>query len=257
MTITRTPGMMDEEWDESKRYFLENPEEAKMMQTFFKDSKAVKSLMIQKEITNYYADKLRNGDQATASKLVALERDPELSHVYADGRKTGSKAISAHSSNQHMMAKFSKHMGGVPKDLQMRLRAIQARPVTIQEACRDGNVAALREFVRSQRAAGELDLELADSRGVTCLGHAVGANRIGVVKVLLELRADHTRCDEAGSSALHYAAGYGRKELLEFFVRAGTDVNARNAQGLTPLALAAKNGQQEMSELLTMYGGEM
>ena len=47
------------------------------------------------------------------------------------------------------------------------------------------------------------------------MGYAIGANRIAVVKLLLDNRANPYAVDSSGNSGLHYAAGYGRKELLE------------------------------------------
>ena len=54
-----------------------------------------------------------------------------------------------------------------------------------------------------------------DYKGITALGYAIGANRIAVVKLLLDSRANPYAVDSSGNSGLHYAAGYGRKELLE------------------------------------------
>jgi len=58
-------------------------------------------------------------------------------------------------------------------------------------------------------------LSCQDYKGITPLGYAIGANRIAVVKLLLDSRANPYAVDSSGNSGLHYAAGYGRKELLE------------------------------------------
>ena len=55
-----------------------------------------------------------------------------------------------------------------------------------------------------------------DYKGITPLGYAIGANRIAVVKLLLDSRANPYAVDSSGNSGLHYAAGYGRRELLEW-----------------------------------------
>ena len=60
-----------------------------------------------------------------------------------------------------------------------------------------------------------------DHKGITPLGYAIGANRIAVVKLLLDNRANPYAVDSSGNSGLHYAAGYGRKELLEYLLKAG------------------------------------
>ena len=51
------------------------------------------------------------------------------------------------------------------------------------------------------------------------MGYAIGANRIAVVKLLLDSRANPYAVDSSGNSGLHYAAGYGRKELLEYLLK--------------------------------------
>ena len=97
---------------------------------------------------------------------------------------------------------------------------------------------------------------LEDIKGITALGYAIGANRIAVVKLLLDNRANPYAVDSSGNSGLHYAAGYGRKELLEYLLKVGANVNQPNAEGLTPLAAATQNRQEATVQVLKAHGAQ-
>merc|ERR1719265_774720 len=93
-------------------------------------------------------------------------------------------------------------------------------------------------------------LDTQDHKGITALGYAVGANRIAVVKQLLDARANPHAVDASGNSGLHYAAGYGRKELLEYLLKIGVTAAQTNMQGQTPLAVATTNRQEAICKIL-------
>merc|ERR1719265_3117452 len=99
-------------------------------------------------------------------------------------------------------------------------------------------------------------LDTQDHKGITALGYAVGANRIAVVKQLLDARANPHSVDASGNSGLHYAAGYGRKELLEYLLKIGGNVNQPNAQGQTPISVATQNKQEAAIQILRAHGAQ-
>merc|ERR1719223_2396907 len=129
------------------------------------------------------------------------------------------------------MIKFSQKMGGLPKDLGPVLKKIDEASLTLHEAAKNGDLKAVQEFLERKKP-----LDAQDHKGITALGYAIGANRIAVVKLLLDNRANPFAVDATGNSGVHYAAGYGRKELVEYLLKVGTSVNQANAQGQTPLA---------------------
>merc|ERR1712083_1037539 len=143
--------------------------------------------------------------------------------------------------------------GGIPEDVKDSLLTIQKNPVTLHEACKMGNIQAVEEYLRPGGAV----IDEPDTKGVTALGYAIGANRTAIVKLLLDKKADLARCDTSGGSGLHYAAAYGRKELLDFVLKAGLPVNAKNTLGMTPLALATKNNMKDAVTMLKAKGGQM
>merc|ERR1712039_1084851 len=109
------------------------------------------------------------------------------------------QAAMEHSNNDSLMLKLNRAMGGLPEDVKEKLVTIQKTPVTIHEACKMGDVAAVTSFLDQP---GDWPIDEQDAKGVSCLGYAVGANRPEVVKILLGKKADLGAVDKDGNSAL-------------------------------------------------------
>mmetsp|Transcript_59754 Transcript_59754/g.139181 ORF Transcript_59754/g.139181 Transcript_59754/m.139181 type:complete len:277 (-) Transcript_59754:103-933(-) len=255
--VSKPPSMVAEEWRETKKYLEENPEEGRRWETFSKDSKAVKISLQQSALDEYYNTKLNSGDEAVSNKLLGLNTNPEFAHIFEDVKRGGAQAAIQHSYNEPLMMKVSRAVGGVPEEVKEAISKIAAFPVTLQEACKMGEIKEVESYLKATDGSGKQNLEATDAKGVTCLGYAIGANRISIVKLLLEKKADATKCDASGSTGVHYAAAYGRKELLSFLIDGKVDVNAKNAQNLTALALATKNKQKDAIDILKQKGGVM
>merc|ERR1712108_76902 len=127
-------------------------------------------------------------------------------------------------------------MGGLPEELQPALKKIDETPLSLHEAAKMGDLKAVQEYMEKKKP-----LDAQDQKGITALGYAVGGNRIAVVKMLLDSRANPFAVDSNGNSALHYAAGYGRKELVEYLLKTGASVAQTNAQGRRALDVATQN----------------
>merc|ERR1711879_772907 len=125
------------------------------------------------------------------------------------------------------------------------LKKIEESPLSLHEAAKNGDLKAVQDFLGRKKP-----LDGQDHKGITALGYAIAANRIAVVKVLLDKKANPFAVDASGNSGLHYAAGYGRPELLEFLLSKGCSPNQQNAQGQTPLTVATGNKQQATVDLL-------
>merc|ERR1719428_1183819 len=125
-----------------------------------------------------------------------------------------------HYQDEELMLKFSRAMGGIPDEVQPALKKINDSPLSLHEAAKMGDLKSVQEYLEKKKP-----LDAHDPKGITALGYAVGANRIAVVKLLLDSRANPFAVDSQGNSALHYAAGYGRKELVEFLMKSGGNVN--------------------------------
>merc|ERR1711988_597927 len=141
--------------------------------------------------------------------------------------------------DEELMLKISQKMGGLPQELAPKLKKIDETPLNLHEAAKNGDLKAVNEYLAKKQP-----LDGQDQKGITPLGYAIGANRIAVVKLLLDNRANPFAVDAAGNSGLHYAAGYGRKELVEYLLKIGANVSRTNANGQTPLAVATTNRQE-------------
>jgi len=246
LEVTRTPGVDDSTWEDTKRYMEETPEEARRMESFSKDAKALRDWHQTNALYEYYQAKLGSGDDMVTSKLLGLERSPDFAHIFEDIKRSGAQAAMANYSNEPLMLKLSRAMGGLPEEVKSSLEKIHKSPVTIQEACKMGDTKSVKDYLN----APGMNIESKDAKGISCLGYAIGANRTAIVKLLMDKKADPAEVDTSGNSGVHYAAAYGRKDLLDFLIKNGGDVNKKNTAGQTPLALATKNKQAATIDLL-------
>jgi len=251
MEISRLPDIDDETWAEVKQYVESNPDTAKSLQNFAKNPEAMRGWLQTQAIAEHYNTKLANGDAPVQERVKSLEHDPELSAMFEDIKKNGLEAAMKYYQDEGLMLKISQKMGGLPSDLQPVLQKIEETPLTLHEAAKNGDLKAVEEFLQKKKP-----LDSQDHKGITSLGYAIGANRIAVVKKLLDNRANPYAVDSNGNSGLHYAAGYGRKELLEYLLKVGGNVNQPNAQGQTPISVATQNKQEAAIQILRAHGAQ-
>jgi len=251
MSLARVPGIDDATWAEVRGYLEGNPDIAKSLQKFSKNPDAMRGWLQTQAIAEHYNTKLESGEAPVQERLKALEQDPELSGLFEDIKKNGLEAAMKHYQDEELMLKISKKMGGMPEELAPTLKKIDETPLSVHEAAKNGDLKAVNEFLEKKQP-----LDAQDEKGITPLGYAIGANRIAVVKLLLDKRANPYAVDSKGNCGLHYAGGYGRKELLEYLIKSGANVNQSNAQGQTPLAVAMMNQQAASIQLLQQHGGK-
>lgn len=249
--VARVPNLDDPTWEEVKTYLHENPEMAKNMQKFAKDPEAMRGWFQTQAIAEHYGSKLQAGDEAVQQKMKALESDPELAHLFEDIKKNGLEAALKHTQNEELMLKISQKMGGLPKELEPKFKKIDETPMNFHEAAKRGDIKVVQEFLSKKQPIDTQDL-----KGITPLGYAIGANRIAIVKLLLDNRANPFSVDSSGNSGLHYAAGYGRKELSEYMLKMGVSAAQPNAQGQTPLTVAQINKHTACIQLLQAQGAK-
>merc|ERR1719159_1713230 len=236
MDLARVPGVDDATWDEVKAYLQGNPDMAKNLQKFAKNPEAMRGWLQTQAIAEHYNTKLANGDAPMQERMKSLESDPEFAPMLEDIKKNGMEAIMKYYNDEELMLKFSQKMGGLPEELNPVLKKIEEAPLTLHEAAKNGDLKAVQDFLGRKKP-----LDGQDHKGITALGYAIGANKIAVVKLLLDNRANPFAVDATGNSGLHYAAGYGRKELVEYLLKTDVSPGQANAQGQTPVALATQN----------------
>eukprot|EP00933_Yihiella_yeosuensis_P032741 TRINITY_DN2637_c0_g1_i2.p1 TRINITY_DN2637_c0_g1~~TRINITY_DN2637_c0_g1_i2.p1 ORF type:complete len:290 (-),score=75.80 TRINITY_DN2637_c0_g1_i2:332-1132(-) len=249
MQIARLPDIDDATWAEVKTYVESNPDTAKSLEKFAKNPDAIRGWLQTQAIAEHYNTKLSNGDAPVQERVKALELDPELSPIFEDIKKNGLEAAMKYYQDEALMLKISQKMGGLPSELEPTLKKIQETSLSLHEAAKNGDLKAVQEYLEKKKP-----LDAQDQKGITPLGYAIGANRIAVVKLLLDNRANPYAVDSSGNSGLHYAAGYGRKELTEFLLKVGTSVSQANAQGQTPMDVATVNKHEVIMQLLKSKG---
>mmetsp|Transcript_52986 Transcript_52986/g.98043 ORF Transcript_52986/g.98043 Transcript_52986/m.98043 type:complete len:268 (+) Transcript_52986:94-897(+) len=251
MSLARVPDVDDATWAEVKTYLQGNPDQAKNLQKFARNPEAMRGWLQTQAIAEHYGTKMNEKDEAVQQKLKALESDPELASIFEDIKKNGLEAAMKHTGNEELMLKISQKMGGLPKELDARFQKLQETPLTVHEAAKNGDLKSVQEYLTKKQP-----LDAQDVKGITPLGYAIGANRIAVVKLLLDNRANPFAVDSNGNSGLHYAAGYGRKELVEYLLKLGVSVNQANSQGQTPLSVATQNRHQDVVQILKARGAQ-
>jgi len=249
MEITRIPDVDDATWAEVKQFVEGNPDTAKALQKFAKNPEAMRGWLQTQAMAQHYGAKLESGDAPVQERIKALEHDPELAPVLEDIKKNGLEAAMKHLQDEELMLKFSQKMGGMPQELQSTMKKIDDASLTLHEAAKNGDLKAVQEYLERKKP-----LDSQDHKGITPLGYAIGANRIAVVKMLLDSRANPFAVDSSGNSGLHYAAGYGRKELCEYLLKTGASVAQANAQGQKPLHVATQNKHDIVIQLLKSHG---
>jgi len=241
MEIARAPQLDDTTWAEVKRYLEDNPELARSMQKIARNPEALHGGLLMQAFAEHYSTKLMDADTPVRDRMQLLEQDPDLSPICAEIKSHGLEAAWKHYQDEELMVRIGRKMGNGRDDP----ANAQKKHATLHEAAKAGDLKAVQDFLSKP-----LPLDAQDAEGITALGYAIGANRIGVAKLLLDRRANPFAVDSSGNSALHYAAGYGRLELLEYLLKVGASVNQSNAQGQTPFAVAKLNDQQHTIRVL-------
>lgn len=249
MQIARLPEVDDGTWSDMKSYLENNPEIAKGLQNFTKNPQAMRGWLQTQAIAEHYQSQLESGDNSLSQKVHELETDNEIKHVFDEIKTNGLQAAMKYWDDEELMKKISQKMGGVPNQLAPTLQKIDDTPLSIHEAAKQGDLKAVLEYLKKKQPVDAHDI-----RGITPLGYAIGANKVAVVRSLLEANANPSVVDTGGNTGLHYAAGYGRRELAEYLIHIKANVNKANAQGQTPITVASLNKHQVTIDLLAQNG---
>jgi len=256
LEILHNPEMEEWEWEDYKSYLQANPDEALRLLEESTNPDCIRKQKTMTAIADVWRKMMDDDADEFSKKIKALEEDPEFAAMFAELKAYNWNDVARHMESSDLMMKVSRRMGGVPRDAKLKADKIRKTPITLQEACKFGDIKALQNYLSEAQAAGvSADIDAKDHKGITCLGYAVGANRMNVTKLLMESKADTTKVDNLGNTSLHYAAAYGRKDMADFLLGCGLQVNAKNDAGFTPLALASRNKQKVAVTFLTERGG--
>ncbi|KAH8853078.1 Tankyrase-1 [Schistosoma japonicum] len=142
-------------------------------------------------------------------------------------------------------------------DVEMVRRLITAHHYS---TCPDGASNELcNEASESCTTATPLDLincRDIDGRHSTPLHFAAGYNRLAIVELLLQHKADVHAKDKGGLVPLHNACSYGHAKVAELLIQYGANVNVTDLWRFTPLHEAAAKGKFDICRLLLKHGAD-
>eukprot|EP00439_Symbiodinium_sp_Y106_P069862 s133_g12.t1 len=270
--ILRSPKMTDVQWQETKTYLQNNPSETKKLIEHSTNPDRIRKQKMMRAIADVWQGQIDDSNQDFAKRMKDLEQEPEFEELFKAVKDYQVQQIRQYLDDSELMQKISAKMGGVPEQAKPHLESLRKTPPgspdgpltdpsafdhPSTQACKFGDLDAVKNYLtETDSHPGSRDLEAKDQRGVTCLGYAVGADRMPITQLLVEVKADLNCVDKAQNSSLHYAAGYGRQEILEYLLSQKANVNKENSSGQTPLAVAIKNEQLKIVELLKSKGAK-
>jgi len=256
LDILHNPEMSDAQWYEYKAYLQNNPDEARRLLEQETNPDLVRRRNTMNCIADVWKKSMDDDPDEFARKIKALEEDEEFRVLFEDLKAYRWDDVSYHLENKDLMMKVSRRMGGVPREAKLKAEKLRKTPLTLQEACKNGDLRALQRYLAETEPMKEdRDIDAQDHKGITCLGYAIGANRQSIAQLLVETGANVKQVDTMGNSGLHYAAAYGRKDMADYLISIGSDINAKNSAGMTPLACATRNKQKVTIQYISEKGG--
>jgi ankyrin repeat protein len=131
-------------------------------------------------------------------------------------------------------------------------------PQILYDACADGNMEAVREFLGDEKT----DVNEPDKKGVTPLHVAVVRQNPKLVALLLKHGANVDAKTKTGWTPLMDASHDGYIGCMKILIEHGADVNVRNKGGWTPLMQIMKHGKPvkewvEVTKLLLDKGADV
>ncbi|MFN7925849.1 MAG: ankyrin repeat domain-containing protein [Bryobacteraceae bacterium] len=127
--------------------------------------------------------------------------------------------------------------------------------VTLYEACAVGDLARVREAVRS---GGVRAIDSHAEDGFTPLALACFFGQVEVARLLINSGANINlaAANVMKVAPIHAAVAARATEIVRMLVENGADVNVRQQQGWTPLHAAAQNGDREIAKMLLDKGAD-
>ena len=98
--------------------------------------------------------------------------------------------------------------------------------------------------------SGEPGVQLQDHTGRTLLHHAVVAERVDLIELLLARGADVNAADSTGAAPLHFAAAMGKPAIVQALLAKGANLSARDLGNRTPLEMARVYEQAEIIDFI-------
>jgi uncharacterized protein len=124
-----------------------------------------------------------------------------------------------------------------------------AKPATIVDAAKAGNLEAVRTFLEQPKAAN-----VASKDGTTALHWAADHDDLAMARALIRAGANVKTANRYGVTPIYSAAVHGNAAMIELLLNAGGDPNIALPEGESPLMTAARTGKAEAVRLLLARG---
>jgi ankyrin repeat protein len=243
VNLCRPASIDDATWAQVKEYLVRNPKNAKTMERSVKEMTDNPMKVDQFREVMALAEHMKN-DKTTPNRIQGLSNDPQLASAFNEMKTGGMEAVMKYYNDENFCRLVSQKMGGVPKEM-------KAAMMSIHDCIRAGDLAGVQKHLQTIGTSPNLK----DDKGISCLHYAIGVNRLDILKVLMDARADPKVMDNQGNSVLHFAAGYGHVQTTDYFLQCGLPVNQTNNAGETPLDLAMRNNHAAVVQTLKTKGG--
>eukprot|EP00667_Euglena_gracilis_P016883 EG_transcript_17719 len=172
------PGSVDDAtWAQVKEWLKTNPQKATVMQQSVKEMCDNPMKVEQFREVMALAEHMKN-DASVPQKLQSLAVDPQFAGAFNEMKTGGMEAVMKYYNDESFLRAISQKMGGVPKEVRQAMMGIH-------ECIKAGDIAQLQKLLSSG-----LSPDSKDAKGISALHYAVGVNRLDILKVLMDARAD-------------------------------------------------------------------
>jgi ankyrin repeat protein len=194
--------------------------------------------------------------QCLTGAFIGVDRRPALNVAAATGRGNVVRFLLAEGQVKPADGLEAAARGGQGDVLRLLIesgatvRGERGGPL-LWRAAQSGSAEAVYVLVR-YGAARNLHNPMDD--GLTALMYAADSGKPGVVKAMVDAKADVKARSKSGRTALMIAAAANDPQACKFLLDAGADINARDDKGRTALMSAAVVGNYDTLDYLLNRG---
>src|SRR3989338_8421173 len=124
----------------------------------------------------------------------------------------------------------------------------------IYEACKEGNVGYIKEYIENKEGGSDIDKIKINNEGSGMMHIAAKYNNVGIMEYLYEKGGKIDICDKKECTPLFYA---NNSDSITFLVSNGANVNAKDIYEYSPLAVKLWENNLEAADMLLLCRADM
>src|SRR3989338_1685201 len=121
----------------------------------------------------------------------------------------------------------------------------------IYEACKEGNVGYIKEYIENKEGGSDIDKIKINNEGSGMMHIAAKYNNVGIMEYLYEKGGKIDICDKKECTPLFYA---NNSDSITFLVSNGANVNAKDIYEYSPLAVKLWENNLEAVKFIIKKG---